>query len=170
MDISTIYSTYYSRLVKFAKEFVVCQEDAENITQDVFLGIIEKNNMLSCVENFNAYIYRSVKNKCIDFLKNKVVQQKYISDMQLDVYLDNALSYNEYEYHIESEESVEKNLFIAIDKLPTKCKEIFLLSRYEGLKYREISERLGLSINTVDVQICIALKKLRKQLKYYLCA
>lgn len=170
MDLSKVYITYYPKLVRFATDLVAYEEDAENITQDVFVGLLEKKDTLKYIENMNAYIYKSVRNKCLDYLKNKVIQQKYVSNERSTYEQELKQVYQSDMLEIISEEGMEQIVIDAIDTLPPKCREIFLLSRYEGLKYREISERLGLSINTVDVQMGIALKKLRKKLGYYLCA
>ena len=67
-----------------------------------------------------------------------------------------------------SEEDIEKVIANAIDKLPERCREIFLKSRIEGMKYREIADELDISMNTVENQMSIALRKLRIELKDYL--
>ena len=71
-------------------------------------------------------------------------------------------------YTFTSEEDIEKVIANAIDKLPERCREIFLKSRIEGMKYREIADELDISMNTVENQMSIALRKLRIELKDYL--
>ena len=71
-------------------------------------------------------------------------------------------------YTFTSEEDIEQAVTKAIDKLPERCREIFLKSRIEGMKYREIADELDISMNTVENQMSIALKKLRIELKDYL--
>jgi len=171
MDIAQIYTSYYSKLVRFALGIVDYIEDAENITQDVFTTLIEKKDILCQIENINAYIYRSIRNKCFDHIKNQLVHRNYESVIQLSYEEElRMLHQTSNDFDVNYEEKIEKQVVEAINTLPNRCKEIFLLSRYEGLKYKEISDRLGLSVNTVDVQIGIALKKLRQKLKYTLCA
>ena len=63
MSFSEMYLTYYSKLVRFAREFVILEEDAENITQDVFTDLWERRDSMDHVENMNAYLFRLVKNR-----------------------------------------------------------------------------------------------------------
>lgn len=159
MNFSDLYLTYYSKLVRFAKEFVQHEEDAENITQDVFTDLWEKRDFITHIDNMNAYLFRLVRNRCLDYLRHKVFEQRYMESLQLSC----------------EEEAVEDHdteilIRAAINSLPQRCRDIFLLSRVEGLKYREISEHLGISVNTVECQMGIALKKLRMKLDTCLAA
>lgn len=159
MNFSDLYLTYYSKLVRFAKEFVQHEEDAENITQDVFADLWEKRDFITHIENMNAYLFRLVRNRCLDYLRHKVFEQRYMESLQLSC----------------EEEAVEDHdteilIRAAINSLPQRCRDIFLLSRVDGLKYREISEHLGISVNTVECQMGIALKKLRMKLDTCLAA
>lgn len=168
MDFSKIYISFYPQLVRFASDFVSYEEDAENIIQDVFVGLWERKDTLDCIENMNAYIYRLAKNKCLDHLKHKIVKEKFIANAQSAYEQELSLKLRSLENidveHL-SEEKMEKIILNAINSLPKKCREIFLLSRYDGLRYKEISEKLDISINTVETQMCIALKKLRSSIK-----
>lgn len=159
MNFSDLYLTYYSKLVRFAKKFVEHEEDAENITQDVFADLWEKRDFITYIENMNAYLFRLVRNRCLDYLRHKMFEQKYAESLQLCCE-ENAV------------EDYDTEIFIraAINSLPKRCRDIFLLSRVEGLKYREISEHLGISVNTVECQMGIALKKLRMKLDICLAA
>lgn len=169
MSFSGLYLIYYPKLVRFAKEYVVLEEDAENITQDVFTDLWEKRELMNRIENMNAYLFRLVRNKCLDYLKHKVFEQRYAEKMQASFEIEMNLKLQSLDRFDVSELSerneMEKRIREAINSLPKKCRDIFLLSRMEGLKYREISERLGISVNTVECQMGIALKKLRVKLK-----
>ena len=171
MDFSKLYLTFYPRLVRFASVFVVYEEDAENLIQDLFVGLWERQDTLGAVENINAYIYRLAKNKCLDHLKHKQVTERFAAGIQSQFEQETALkmqSLEAFDVELASEEKVEQVVTRAIDALPAKCREIFLLSRYEGLKYREISDKLNISVNTVETQMCIALKKLRATINIHL--
>ena len=168
---SEIYIAYYSKLIRFATDFIIHKEDAENIIQDVFTGLWERNDSLENIENINAYLFKLTKNKCLDHLKHKISQEKYAASMLFTYKQEFNLklqSLENFDIDVASEKNMEKIVMDAIHTLPGKCRKIFLLSRYEGLKYKEISERLGVSVNTVETQMSIALKKLREKLKFYL--
>ena len=174
MNFPDLYLIYYPKLVRFAKNFVMLEEDAENITQDVFADFWEKRESMDHIENINAYLFKLVRNRCLDYLKHKVFEQKYVENVQASFEVELNLKMQSLErfdvldtYEVNE---MEKLVREAINSLPKKCRTIFLLSRMEGLKYREISERLGISINTVECQMGIALKKLRVMLNMRLAA
>lgn len=163
-----IYVTHYSRMKSFAKEYVVCEEDSENIVQDVFLNLWEQNSLLQSHTNLFAYLFTSVRNKCIDFLRHKTIvlntaqklQEDYRRTLQLKLQ-----SLEDFDEHLFSEIDIETNIQNAIESLPAKCREIFILSKFEGLKQKQIAQQLNLSINTVESQMTIAYKKLKEVLK-----
>lgn len=170
-DFSKVYSIYFPKLVRFAREFVLSTEDAENIIQDIFIYLWEHQEILSTLSNLNAFLFVLVKNRCIDFIR----QQKMIERKreEFDVVLDKELqlkmyALQQFDENALSTDDVEKIINKAVDSLPEKCREIFILSRMEGLKYREIADRLNISTKTVENQMNTALKKLRVELKDYL--
>lgn len=155
-----IYVLYYSRLHRFAKEYVLSNEDAENIVQDVFLMVWERKDVLDIQISLASYLFSLVKNRCLDFLRHKVVVDEYKKDLSLKLSALELLNYS-----LSSEEDVERIVTNAINKLPERCKLIFLKSRIEGKKYKEIATDLDISVNTVENQMAIALRKLRVELK-----
>ncbi|MDR0543386.1 MAG: RNA polymerase sigma-70 factor [Dysgonamonadaceae bacterium] len=170
---SEVYLSYYSRLVSFAREYVVSEEDAENIVQDLFLFLWENKEMLHTLNNPNAYFFTLTKNRCIDFLRkknneinrNEKIQSTFEAELKLK--LDSLEVFDTFDLN---DKNIEDIITEAINSLPEKCREIFLLSRFDGLKYKEIAEKLNLSVNTVENQMSIALRKLRMRLKNYLFA
>ena len=174
MSFSELYLMYYPKLVRFAKEFVVLEEDAENITQDVFTDLWERRYAIDHIENVNAYLFRLVRNRCLDYLKHKVFEQKYAENVQASFEIELNLKLQSLDRFDVSDISegneTERLVRDAINSLPKRCRDIFLLSRMKGLKYREISEKLGISVNTVECQMGIALKKLRVKLNVCLAA
>ena len=174
MNFSEMYLTYYPKLVRFAKEFVMLEEDAENITQDVFADLWERRDSMSEIENVNAYLFRLVKNRSLDYLKRKISEQKYVESTQTSFEIELSLKLQSLDrfdacYFLEGNDT-EILIRAAINSLPKRCRDIFLMSRLEGLKYKEISERLGISIKTVECQMGIALKKIRMKLRSCLAA
>ena len=158
-----IYVTYYSRMLRFAREYVLFEEDAENVVQDVFLLLWEKREVLDIQISLVSYLFSLVKNRSLDYLRHKVVAEEYKQELTFKL-----LALEQLNYTFTSEEDIEKVIANAIDKLPERCREIFLKSRIEGMKYREIADELDISMNTVENQMSIALRKLRIELKDYL--
>ncbi|MDR2917927.1 MAG: RNA polymerase sigma-70 factor [Tannerella sp.] len=158
-----IYVVYFSRMKRFAKEYVISDEDAENIVQDVFVLLWEKREVLEIQVSLVPYLFSLVKNKCLDYLRHKVVAEEFKQELSAKLF-----SLELIDYSFSSDEEIEKIVIDAVNKLPDRCRQIFIKSRIEGLKYREIADELNISVNTVENQMSIALKKLRIELKDYL--
>ena len=170
-DFSRVYSIYFPKLVRFAREFVLSTEDAENIIQDIFIYLWEHQEILGSLSNLNAFLFVLVKNRCIDFIRQKklVERKREEFEMVMDKELQLKMyALQQFDENALSSDDIEVILNNAINSLPEKCREVFILSRMEGLKYREIAERLNISTKTVEKQIITALKKLRVELKDYL--
>lgn len=170
-NFEVIYIKYYSRLKRFAREFVLCNDDAENIVQDVFLELWQRQSILDYSVNVEALLISSVKNRCIDFLRHKIVvsrandriQSEYEYSFRLKLQSLEILEPEQFQ-----EKDLEKMIMDAINSLPEKCREIFIKSKIHNRKQKEIAEEMNLSINTVESQIAIAYKKLRRELKHLL--
>lgn len=170
-DFSKVYSIYFPKLVRFAREFVLSTEDAENIIQDIFIYLWEHQDILATISNQNAFLFVLVKNRCIDFIRQKKLIER--KREEFEVVLEKELqlkmyALQQFDENALSTSDIEIILNNAINSLPEKCREIFILSRMEGLKYKEIADRLEISTKTVENQIITALKKLRVELKDYL--
>ena len=170
VDFEQIYIAYFSRMKYFAQEYVLSDEDAENIVQDVFLELWERKEMLELPINIIAYLFTAIKNRCIDFLRRKILirdiedklQEEYRLTLQVKYY-----SLEHFDLDILEEKSIEQILSKAIDALPEKCREIFIKNKIEGKKQKEIAMELNISVNTVETQMGIAYKKLKTELKDY---
>jgi RNA polymerase sigma-70 factor (ECF subfamily) len=162
-NFDSIYVNYFARLHRFAKEYVMSDEDAENIVQDVFTILWEKRQALNIHISLTAYLFSLVKNKCIDLLRRKAVAEEYRQEISIKL-----SSLEDLNRAFSSDEDIERLINDAIGKLPKRCREIFIMSRIEGKKYQDIAEELNISVNTVENQISMALKRLRIELKEYL--
>lgn len=166
-----IYLAYFSKMKYFAKEYVVSDEEAENIVQDTFTELWEKKEILTMPVNLVAYLFTTIKNKCLNHLRHKIVVQETATLMQeeyaitLRVNLDSLEAFND---NLFSEQDIENIISCALDSLSDRCREIFIMSKLEGKKQKQIAEELNISINTVETQMGIAYKKLRSELKDYM--
>lgn len=168
---SFIYSTYFAKMTRFAQAYVISGEDAENIIQDIFLYLWEHPDIFKTIDHMDAFLFTLVKNRCLNFLKHSLyINEKKRTlptaeeqEMQINLY-----SLQQFDESFLTISDVENLITEVINKLPERCKEIFILSRMEGLKYKEIAEQLNISVNTVENQMSIALRKLKIELKDYL--
>ncbi len=163
-----VFETYYPRLLRFAKEYVSDRFDAENIVQDVFLKLWEKRASLPPDINLLAYLLTMVKNQCMDFLRHRKLVEQHFVALETVQQLEESFNYDAFSQFDPEQmdvESLELLVEKAVNDLPEQCRKVFELSRYEGLKYREIAEKLGLSIKTVETHVSTALKILRIKLK-----
>lgn len=167
-----LYTKYYTALCLYANKFVENREVAEELVQDVFLNNWEQRHNLQNIEFMGAYLYKSVYNASMNHLKREQLNFKYRNHyMQL---IQNGEDYftisrDNGESAVMARE-LEDEINTAIQNLPEKCREIFELSRTHGLKNKEIAEQIGITINTVEKQISIALQKLKDALSKHLIA
>lgn len=170
-DFSDIYAVYFTKMLRFSRAYVGREEDAENIVQDLFVYLWEHVDILDTVGNRDAFLFTLVKNRCLNFLKHQLyvdARKHSLQEVEEWELRMNLYSLQQFDESVLSIEEVEGLLKEAIDHLPERCREIFRLSRIEGLKYKEIAERLHISVNTVENQVSIALRKLKVELKEYL--
>jgi len=159
-----LFRKYYVRLCGFANKFLNDPEESREIVQDVFLGLWEVREDIRPEDSLNSYLFRITQNKCINKLRRRRVESKYTEILQL-VYAEKS-EISPYDSLLGNE--LEHEISTAVGKLPVKCREIFDLSRMEGLKYSEIATMLQISVKTVEAQMSKALKILRLELKDYL--
>ena len=165
-----IYLSYFSKMKYFAKEYVISEEDAENIVQDVFVELWENKEMLNMHMNLIAYLFTTIKNKCLNHLRHKLVVQETASKLQEEYTISlrmNLDSLEAFDNNLFSDQDIEKIISRALDTLSEKCRTIFIMSKIKGKKQKEIAQELNISINTIETQMGIAYKKLRIELKDY---
>ncbi len=158
-----IFKKYYQQLCAFAYNFMEDLQDAEEIVQDVFVDIWN-NNKINIKISLKAYLYTSVKNKCLNKKKHILVREEYKEENKKNLEQSNFNT----DQKIEASE-LERKIRNLIEKLPLKRQKIFILSRYNGLKYKEIAKKMNISVKTVENQMSSALKFLRKELVEYIC-
>lgn len=156
-----LFKGYYKPLVAYAFRFLNDLASAESVVQDVFLKFWQKREELYITSSLKSYLFRSVKNYCINRLEhNKIVSgyQKMVIEREYT-----RIDYGEFFIEVGLMEKINQ----AINELPEKRQHIFRLAREEGLKYKEIAHKLNISIKTVETQMGLALKQLRISLKDY---
>lgn len=163
-----IYDQHYVLLCHAANQFVHDSFLAETIVGDIIFHLWEIRESLDITVSIRSYLMRSVRNRCLDYL-NSERERKEIS-FSVIMPEEGNLQSDDYPLGMLLERELEAEIRKAIDKLPAECKCVFEKSRFEGKKYQEISEELGISVNTVKYHIKNALSLLQKELGKYLIA
>jgi len=136
-----LFTRFRSYLVLFALRRVEQLEVAEDIVQEVFITIWESKKTYNSYQGFKAYLYDLVQNKCMNYLKHRAVEDKYVS------YVKAVEKEVEGDYNLMQEE-IYRELYVVVRELPEKCRKVFEL-HLEGKKNDEIAEILGISVLTV---------------------
>lgn len=158
-----VFHYYYSGLCAYSERITKKQDVAEDIVQDLFVTLWIKNNQIEIITSLKNYLFTSVKNRSLDYLKREERKLKSISKLQSE-----ASRYENLTSLWFAENELRTIIDNSLEKLPPRCREIFELSRFKGYKNQEIADRLNLSKRTVELQISNALKQLRIDLKEYL--
>ncbi len=150
------FKKYYQDLFLWANSIVKDAEAAEDIVQDFFVDFWEKKRFKGVTTNLQSYIFRSVRNTCLNYIER---EQKLLHDIE----------------HLEEKEAPPKAnaniiensqlIYSAINELPERCREVFILCCVNGYTYNEAAEDLGVTINTVRTHMVRAFKFLREKLK-----
>jgi len=157
-----IFHYYYSGLVVFVQKYVPDQDVAEDIVQALFVKLWISRAELSINSSLKSYLFSSVKNRCIDYIRHEETKGK------VEKKLIERLSGITDERNLLVESELREKINSAMEKLPPVCREVFYMNRFEGLKPAEIAEKKDISVRTVETHIGKALKILRIELAGYL--
>lgn len=152
-----LYLHFSKKLIHFSGSLVRSKEIAEELVEDVFVKLWANRSHIIEIENLTVYLYVAVKNKSLNVLSQKAKELVAASFDYLDTTVDEFAA-NPYDLMITAE--MMNRMHHAIESLPPRCKMIFKLIREDGLKYKEVGDILNISINTIDTQMAIAVKKI----------
>ncbi|MEO9806477.1 MAG: RNA polymerase sigma-70 factor [Reichenbachiella sp.] len=158
-----LFKEYYPYLCSFAKKYVADIDDCKDIVHNVFLNLWQKQADLHSDTSLKSYLFKSVHNRCLNYIRDR----KKIVHHDLSMESLPLADYIESTDYLEQSE-LEIKIKVSIDDLPDSCRQVFILSRFEEKKYKEIAEQLGISVKTVEGQMSRALKILREKLGAYL--
>lgn len=164
-----VFNTHYANLCSYAQKYVIELDNAREIVQDTFVKLWEIKHSLSQDTSIKSYLYKAVQNNCLDYLKHIRISNEYKEDLLRKVMDSGFKSIASPENCLDGliEKELEDRINDAIASLPNRCREIFELSRFKGLKYREIAEKLNISIKTVETQMSRAIQALHEKLVDY---
>lgn len=154
-----LFRGLFKPLCGFAVKYTGDLDAAKNLVHEVFISLWEKFDSLPKDTNYKSYCYTAVRNKCLNYLRDK---KKFV--MIAEVPEDRITVSNTTLEISELQQSIEA----AIASLPEKCRMVFELNRIEGLKYAEIAEKMNISIKTVEAQMSKALAVMKNHLSEFL--
>jgi RNA polymerase sigma-70 factor, ECF subfamily len=155
----SLFRSSYVSLVKYARTLINDRDTAEEIVQDLFVRLWQEREKIKIESSLNGYLFRSVHNKCLHYIEHRKVMERHAEEMSArkpDTIEDpsDILHFKE----------LQARIAIILERLPERCGRIFCMSRFEGLKYSEIAEKLSVSVKTVEASMGRALKEFRKEL------
>ena len=165
-----IYDRHYALLCHVANGYVKDQFLAETIVGDTIFHLCEIRETLEIFVSIRSYLLRAVRNRCINYLNSEWEKREIaFSSLMPDEITDDKMTISDsHPLGTLLERELEEEIYKAIDKLPNECRRVFDKSRFEGKSYEEISQELGISVNTVKYHIKNALASLQTNLSKYL--
>lgn len=157
-----LFRFYYPGLVTFVTHIICDRDEAEEIVQDFFVNVWTVRKSIHQSNSLKSYFFVSVKNRAFNYLKKEQIREKTLNQLKEMVGKDMLF---QPDLFVESE--LQHEITKAMEKLPARTREIFMLSRFKGVSNDEIATQLDLSKRTVETQISNALKILREELKEY---
>lgn len=154
-----LFTKYYDQLVAYIIMYTNNKSQAEDIVQLAFINFWDARLKLKDDESPRNYLYSIAHNRYVDTVKKSKKQRKLVDRIK-----EKALR-NQIQEDTEAVEKRVKKMKEVMESLPPKCKEILYMNKVQGFKYKEISEQLGVSVKTVESQMYIAFKKIRKAFK-----
>lgn len=164
-EFERLFKTYYPGLCNFALKYVADPDTAKEVVQTVFMNLWQKRETINLDTSLKAFLFRSVYNRSLNQLRDN---KKFVSFDASSEEDDGGYAERNHPSvtpaHMEEAE-LQGQINAALAKLPERCREIFLMSRFQEMKYQEIADKLNISVKTVEVQMSKALRILREQLK-----
>ncbi len=155
-----VFYRYKGKLNDFIRHSLPAGEDAESMVQEIFTKLWINRHLLDPDKSLNAFLYRIARNEIFGHLRKVLVRRKYLEELSFSLEGSSETTQRQIEYK-------ELKTLVAqlVGAMPEKRRQVFLLSREEGLSYKEIATQLGISENTVDSQIRKALDYLKENLR-----
>ena len=166
-----IYDYHYVALCKLSYYFLKDKVQAESIVNDVIFHLWEIRDKLELVPPLRNYLIVAVRNKCLNYLalKQQEMEVHFSTIERAGIQLQNIISDTQQPLGNLLKEELESKIKESVNKLPPVCRQVFIMSRFQEMTYEEISQKLGISINTVKYHIKSALVVLKKELGTFLC-
>ena len=158
-EFEKLFRSSYASLVRYAKTILRDHDTAEEIVQELFFRLWQDRSNLRIESSLNGYLFRSVHNRSLHFIEHRKVVDRHAGEIAASADTTSE-PVTETIYYNELQSKVAR----VLERLPERCRVIFRMSRFEGLKYNEIAEKLSVSLKTVEANMGRALKEFRKVL------
>jgi len=155
----SLFRSSYVSLVRYAKTLIKDHDNAEEIVQDLFFRLWQDKEKIKIESSLNGYLFRSVHNRCLHYIEHNRVVERHAEEMSY-----RQTDSQENPSDILHYKELQARIARILERLPERCGKIFYMSRFEGLKYTEIAEKLSVSVKTVESNMGRALKEFRKEL------
>lgn len=162
-EFEKLFREYFKPLTAFAKKYLNDIDLAKEIVHEAFLKLWEKRTEVDTSKSVKSYLYTTVYNRSLNYIRDNKKFDRTEGKTEL---LERSENWDQTNHMIAAE--IEAKITQTLDSLPEKCRQIFVMSRYEEMKYKEIAEKLEISIKTVETQMSKALKALRNNLVEYM--
>ncbi len=157
-----LFRNYFKPLVVYATRIIGDANEAEDVVQEVFLNLWNTRSDISKDDDMTSYLFVAVKNGCLKKVRHEKVKHRY------ENYMKYSVSPTDNPHHYMMLKEIEQCIDETLEGMPQRTQDIFLLSRYEKKKYKEIAVKMDISIKTVELHISKVLVALRDKLKHYL--
>jgi RNA polymerase sigma-70 factor (family 1) len=154
-----LFRSSYVSLVRYARTLIKDHDASEEIVQDLFVRLWQDKEKIKIESSLNGYLFRSVHNRCLHYIEHTKVVERHAHHLSSLVE-----EHEETPSDILQYKELQQRIAGILERLPERCGKIFCMSRFEGLKYNEIAEKLSVSVKTVEANMGKALKEFRKEL------
>lgn len=159
-SLEALFDYYYPRLYSFSKSFFKVEHGIDDILQEVFVKIWQNRKNIKTPSTFNSFVFTIARNLLLNEIRRNLNQQNLKDEVREIAVAKEFSLIKQVEY-----EDLKEKVDNIIEELPPRQKEIFILSRSEGLSHKEIAKKLGITPKTVEYHITLVLRKLRRRLK-----
>lgn len=161
-----LFKNHYPRLINYCKLFIRERDLADDLVQETFLLFWEKRTQLDVTKSIESLLFVSLRNRCLNHLQHSNYIRANIEQYKKEVQTIQFLSHIDYlgEEEVSLEEKLVSEVHKAMDNLPARCRQVFHLSKFEGIKNRDIARQLGISVKAVEKHLTIAKKRIAIQI------
>lgn len=158
-EFEKLFRSSYVSLVRYAKTLIRDLDASEEIVQELFFRLWQDRQTIRIESSLNGYLYRSVHNRALHYLEHQKVVSRHAGEVLAAADMTSEPVTDAIYYH-----ELQARVARVLERLPERCRLIFRMNRFEGLKYNEIADKLAVSLKTVEADMGKALKEFRKAL------